>query len=164
MRYPPKHGFPRFHQVNLPDAVNIFYRSPANAEVCPLKQKILKMSKEDLIVSDKNDDGIDRAGFIKCMAWAGTGILWMMNGGIMKSFGMSQMIDKATGGLKKGLIIPPSDFSFVQISDSHIGFNKPANPDVLGTLQAAVSKINGMPRSAFFRFTYRRSFASGPGR
>src|SRR6201994_2689681 len=106
--------------------------------------------KEDLIVSDRNDDGIDRAGFIKCMAWAGTGILWMMNGGIMKSFGMSQMIDKATGGLKKGLIIPPSDFSFVQISDSHIGFNKAANPDVLGTLQATVSKINNMPQAPSF--------------
>jgi Icc protein len=106
--------------------------------------------KEDLIVADKNDDGIDRAGFIKCMAWAGTGILWMMNGGIMKSFGMSQMIDRTTGGLKKGLIIPPSDFSFVQISDSHIGFNKPANPDVIGTLQAAVSKINGMPQAPSF--------------
>src|ERR1700675_250035 len=103
------------------------------------------MSKEDLIVSDKNGDGIDRAGFIKCMAWAGTGILWMMNGGIMKSFGMSQMIDKSTGGLKKGLIIPKSDFSFVQISDSHIGFNKAANTDVVGTLQAAIAKINAMP-------------------
>src|ERR1700676_1558073 len=102
------------------------------------------MSKENLIISDKNDDGIDRAGFIKCMAWAGTGILWMMSGGVLKSYGMSQMIDKATGGLKNGLIIPKSDFSFVQISDSHIGFNKPANPDVLGTLQAAISKINSM--------------------
>ena len=63
---------------------------------------------------------------------------------------MSQMIDKATGDLKKGLIIPPSDFSFVQISDSHIGFNKPANPDVVGTLQAAVAKINAMPKAPSF--------------
>ena len=108
------------------------------------------MAKEDLIINDKNDDGIDRAGFIKCMAWAGTGILWMMNGGVMKSFGMSQMIDKTTGGLKKGLVIPASDFSFVQISDSHIGFNKPANPDVTGTLQATVAKINAMPTSPSF--------------
>jgi 3',5'-cyclic-AMP phosphodiesterase len=108
------------------------------------------MKDGEKIVNDHNDDGIDRAGFIKCMAWAGTGILWMMNGGVMKSFGMSQMIDKATGGLKKGLIIPPADFSFVQISDSHIGFNKQANPDVIGTLQAAVSKINGMPQAPAF--------------
>ncbi|HEY8735008.1 MAG TPA: metallophosphoesterase, partial [Puia sp.] len=108
------------------------------------------MADENVIISDKNDDGIDRAGFIKCMAWAGTGILWMMSGGVLKSYGMSQMIDKATGGIKKGLVIPPSDFSFVQISDSHIGFNKPANPDVVGTLQAAVAKINAMPTPPSF--------------
>ncbi len=97
-----------------------------------------------------NDDGIDRAGFIKCMAWAGTGVLWMMSGGIMKSFGMSQLIDKRTGGIKKGIVLPEGDFSFVQISDSHIGFNKPANPDVVGTLQAAIAKINAMPISPSF--------------
>jgi len=84
------------------------------------------------------------------MAWAGTGVLWMMTGGIMRSYGMSQLIDKTTGGLKKGLIIPSSDFSFVQISDSHIGFNKAANPDVIGTLQAAIDKINAMPSAPAF--------------
>ncbi|HMI63268.1 MAG TPA: metallophosphoesterase [Puia sp.] len=97
-----------------------------------------------------SEDTIDRAGFIKCMAWAGTGVLWMMSGGIMKSFGMSQMIDKTTGGLKKGLILPKADFSFAQISDSHIGFNKAANPDVTGTLQAAIAKINAMPLAPSF--------------
>jgi Icc protein len=103
------------------------------------------MENEKHIQNGENNDGIDRAGFLKCMAWAGTGVLWMMSGGVMKSFGMSQMIDRTTGGLKKGLIIPKSDFSFVQISDSHIGFNKAANTDVLGTLQAAIAKINAMP-------------------
>jgi Icc protein len=103
------------------------------------------MENEKHIQNDENNDGIDRAGFLKCMAWAGTGVLWMMSGGVMKSFGMSQMIDRTTGGLKKGLIIPKADFSFVQISDSHIGFNKAANTDVLGTLQAAIAKINAMP-------------------
>jgi 3',5'-cyclic AMP phosphodiesterase CpdA len=99
---------------------------------------------------DLNSDGIDRRGFLECMAWAGTGVLWMMSGGILKSYGMSQMIDKTTGGLKKGLVVPKSDFSFVQISDSHIGFNKAANPDVIGTLQATISKINGMPSAPSF--------------
>ena len=103
------------------------------------------MENEKHIQKDENNDGIDRAGFLKCMAWAGTGVLWMMSGGVMKSFGMSHMIDTSTGSLKKGLIIPKSDFSFVQISDSHIGFNKAANPDVVGTLQAAIAKINAMP-------------------
>jgi len=100
--------------------------------------------------NDLNGDGIDRRGFLECMAWAGTGVLWMMTGGVLKSHGMSQMIDRATGGLKNGLIIPKSDFSFVQISDSHIGFNKAANPDVVGTLQATIAKINAMPLSSSF--------------
>ncbi|WP_121809881.1 metallophosphoesterase family protein [Mucilaginibacter kameinonensis] len=97
--------------------------------------------------SDHNtgNDGIDRRGFLECMAWAGTGVLWMMTGGVLKSYGMSQMIDRVTGGLKKGLIVPKSDFSFVQISDSHIGFNKAANPDVVSTLNATIAKINNMP-------------------
>ena len=100
--------------------------------------------------STANNDGVDRRGFLECMAWAGTGVLWMMTGGIMKSYGMSQLIDRTTGGLKKGLVIPSSDFSFVQISDSHIGFNKAANPDVIGTLQAAIDKINTMPSAPAF--------------
>jgi hypothetical protein len=45
------------------------------------------------------------------------------------------------------------DFSFVQISDSHIGFNKPANPDVTATLQTAINKINAMPQSRISSFT-----------
>jgi len=103
-----------------------------------------------LINHDHNNDGIDRRGFLKCMAWAGTGVLWMMAGGVMKSYGMSQLIDKTTGGLKEGLVIPKADFSFVQVSDSHIGFNKAANPDVTGTLQAAITKINAMPVAPSF--------------
>jgi 3',5'-cyclic-AMP phosphodiesterase len=99
---------------------------------------------------DQNHDGVDRKGFLKCMAWAGTGVLWMMSGGILKSYGLSQMIDQSTGGIRKGLVIPNSDFSFVQISDSHIGFNKPANTDVIGTLQAAISKINAMSSAPSF--------------
>jgi 3',5'-cyclic-AMP phosphodiesterase len=102
------------------------------------------------LTPEANDDGINRRGFLECMAWAGTGVLWMMSGGILKSYGMSQMIDKASGRLKDGLILPKSDFSFVQISDSHIGFNKAANPDVIGTLQAAIDKINNMPSAPSF--------------
>lgn len=102
------------------------------------------------IEKDENNDGIDRAGFLKCMAWAGTGVLWMMSGGIMKSYGMSQLIDKATGNLKNGIIIPKADFSFVQVSDSHIGFAKAANSNVVGTLQATIDKINAMPNQPSF--------------
>jgi 3',5'-cyclic-AMP phosphodiesterase len=108
------------------------------------------MDKKNRIEIDRNPDGIDRAGFLKCMAWAGTGVLWMMSGGIMKSFGMSQMVDTTTGSLKNGLILPKSDFTFAQISDSHIGFSKPANTDVVGTLQATIDKINAMSSAPSF--------------
>ena len=72
----------------------------------------MEKEKTKLISAIESEDNIDRAGFIKCMAWAGTGVLWMMSGGIMKSFGMSQLIDKNTGGLNPGVRIPAADFSF----------------------------------------------------
>jgi len=89
------------------------------------------------IIHDHNDDGINRRGFLECMAWAGTGVIWTVRGGIASS--------RAFGapGAKAG-------FTFVQISDSHIGFNKPANPDVVSTLQATVDKINALPQSPDF--------------
>jgi Icc protein len=40
---------------------------------------------KDEILHDHNNDGIDRRGFLKCMAWAGTGALCVMEGGILKS-------------------------------------------------------------------------------
>jgi Icc protein len=88
-------------------------------------------------------DGIDRRNFLSCMAWAGTGLLWTMAGGVPTS-----KLFAATAGAPKG---HPgnghegSGFSFVQISDSHIGFNKAANQDVAGTLQLALDKINALP-------------------
>jgi 3',5'-cyclic AMP phosphodiesterase CpdA len=88
------------------------------------------------LLNDHNHDGIDRRGFLKCMAWAGTGALWVMQGGVLKSFALSGM--PALGSKAAG------ELSFVQISDSHMGFNKAANPDVVGTLKAAVDKINGL--------------------
>jgi 3',5'-cyclic AMP phosphodiesterase CpdA len=92
------------------------------------------MNNNDYILHNHNPDGIDRRGFLKCMAWAGTGVLWTMSGGLLTS-----KLLGATGPLVGG------DFSFVQISDSHIGFNKDANKDVIGTLQKAIAKINALP-------------------
>src|SRR6202035_2108924 len=84
------------------------------------------------IETNNNDDGIDRRGFLKCMAWAGTGVVYTMAGGMP----LSRML-----GTARAADAPAADFSFVQISDSHIGFNKEANPDVVGTLKQAVAKI-----------------------
>src|SRR3989441_384965 len=101
--------------------------------------------KQDLIdqtLQNLNNDGVDRRGFLKCMAWAGTGLVWTMSGGIPMSRAFAKTADQSAG---KG-----RDFSFVQISDSHIGFNKPANPDVTATLQTAINKINAMSHKPDF--------------
>jgi len=78
---------------------------------------------DDAVLSSHNPDGIDRRGFLKCMAWAGTGALCVLEGGVLKSYG----IDNASGIQKAA----KGELSFVQISDSHMGFNKPANSDVI---------------------------------
>src|SRR6202167_4441073 len=95
--------------------------------------------KHDLIdqkLQDLNNDGIDRRGFLKCMAWAGTGLVWTMSGGIPSSRAVAKAADRSGGN--------GGDFVCVQITHSHIGFNKPANPDVTATLQTAINKINAM--------------------
>jgi len=84
---------------------------------------------------------IDRRGFLGCMAWAGTGMLYTLSSGVVRA----DALDAANGS-------PSSGFSFVQISDSHIGFKKEANNDVIGTLQAAMDKINGLERQPEFIF------------
>ena len=97
----------------------------------------MKKAKDE-ILHDHNHDGIDRRGFLKCMAWAGTGALCVMQGGVLKSYSLSNRAELAAK-------TSAGELSFAQISDSHMGFNKPANPDVAATLQAAVDKISALP-------------------
>jgi 3',5'-cyclic AMP phosphodiesterase CpdA len=73
------------------------------------------------------------------MAWVGTGVAWAVSGGVLSSRLLGQDSKKEAG-----------DFTFVQLSDSHIGFNRPANPDVKATLKRAVEKINAMPQPPAF--------------
>jgi len=80
-----------------------------------------------------NNTKIDRRGFLECMQWAGGGVLWSLAAGVP----VSRMLEAAPQTASPG-------FTFVQISDSHIGFNRPANPDVNGTLQVAVDQINSL--------------------
>ncbi len=103
----------------------------------------------DYINHDHNHDGIDRRGFLKCMAWVGTGVLFTMTGGILRSETITQ-ITAGAGALKGALAQPKGALSFVQISDSHIGFSKEANKDVVGTLQAAIERINALPTPPAF--------------
>src|SRR5579871_4454876 len=98
---------------------------------------------KDEILHDHNHDGIDRRGFLKCMAWAGTGAFCVMQGGVLKSYSLSGLAGRSAKEMK-------GELSFVQISDSHMGFNKPANTDVVGTLKAAIDKINALPAQPSF--------------
>ncbi|MBV9863104.1 MAG: metallophosphoesterase [Alphaproteobacteria bacterium] len=77
-----------------------------------------------------------RRGLFKCMAWAGSGILWSVAGGVPRGFGL--------GG--EALAAPADAFTFVQISDSHIGFKAEANPDPNATLQLALERIARLPK------------------
>jgi 3',5'-cyclic-AMP phosphodiesterase len=102
------------------------------------ESKAVPIASEDRILHDHNHDGIDRRGFLKCMAWAGTGAFCVIKGGVLTSYSLG-----AFPGFHKHA--EPGELSFVQISDSHMGFDKAANPDVVGTLKAAVDKINALP-------------------
>ena len=78
------------------------------------------------------------------MAWVGTGAVWTLSSGVLKGSPLGQsprgpMMSHADGALR-----------FVQISDSHIGFDKPANTDVTATLRAAIAKIKAAPEPPSF--------------
>jgi Icc protein len=90
---------------------------------------------------ETTNDGIDRRNFLKCMAWAGTGLVWTVTGGVPAS----RLFAAAAGADAHKKHNEAASFSFVQISDSHIGFNKAANQDVTGTLKLAIDKINQLP-------------------
>ena len=81
------------------------------------------------------EDGISRRKVLECMTWVGTGVLWTVSAGVPHSLGL---IDQAAAQEARGL-------TFLQISDSHVGFDKPANPNARGTLEEAVGRINAMP-------------------
>jgi 3',5'-cyclic-AMP phosphodiesterase len=100
------------------------------------RQERIRMS--DVINENLNPDGVDRRGFLKCMAWAGTGTICLLQGGVLKSLALDNAAALGRSASK-------SDLVFAQISDSHIGFDKAANPDVVATLKVAIDKINALP-------------------
>jgi 3',5'-cyclic AMP phosphodiesterase CpdA len=101
------------------------------------------MNNHDLILHNQGRDGIDRRGFLRCMGWAGTAVVCSISGGILTSRALGDVI--ANPGSIAG-----AQLNFVQVSDSHIGFNKPANTDVVATFQEAINRINGMSSAPEF--------------
>src|SRR3954462_3473861 len=80
-------------------------------------------------------DGPSRRRVLECMTWAGTGVLWTVAGGVPRSLGLvNEAMAAGAGGP-----------TFLQISDSHMGFDKPANPNTKGTLEDAMAKIKTLP-------------------
>jgi 3',5'-cyclic AMP phosphodiesterase CpdA len=98
---------------------------------------------------------LTRRHALGCLAWAGTGLLWTLSGGVPRSLGLI--------GEARADQLPAGAFTFVQVSDSHIGFNKEANPDVVGTLRRAMGDVNKLdPRPAFAIHTGDVSHLSKP--
>jgi plastocyanin len=89
-------------------------------------------------IGELSEDGVDRRGFLRCMAWAGTAAVWGLSGGVPKSFALNRLTS-LTDAERKSIF-------FAQISDSHIGFAKEANKDVTATLQSAVARLNELPQ------------------
>jgi 3',5'-cyclic AMP phosphodiesterase CpdA len=92
------------------------------------------------MTSHHDGDGPNRRKVLECMTWAGTGLLWTVSGGVPRSLGL---VDQAMAAEAPG-------FSFMQISDSHMGFDKPANPNTKGTLEEAIGRIKALPQRPSF--------------
>jgi hypothetical protein len=75
---------------------------------------------------DNHEDDVSRRHALECMLWAATGVLWTVSGGVPKSFNLLGQAEAAPAA---------TSFASLQISDSHVGFDKAANPNALGTLQ-----------------------------
>jgi 3',5'-cyclic AMP phosphodiesterase CpdA len=106
------------------------------------------MSKSD------RDDGLSRRKVLECMTWVGTGVLWTISGGVPHSVGL---IEEASAAEAKGL-------TFVQISDSHIGFDfKTPYPNAVSTLTECIAKVKALPtKPAFMIHTGDISHLSKP--
>ncbi|MDG0026294.1 metallophosphoesterase [Trinickia sp. Y13] len=98
------------------------------------------MDRED----ERSEHGsTDRRRFLKCMAWAGAGTLWTMHAGVLQARMLGTQAQDGAG--VAGDALKDATFSFVQVSDSHIGFTKAPNPDVTGTFKAALARIDAQP-------------------
>ena len=84
---------------------------------------------------------VDRGKFLECMAWCGTGVVYALTG--------AGMVGRALADVDSDPM-PADAPTFVQISDTHVGFNGDANHDVLRTFQTAIDRINALPRKPDF--------------
>jgi len=96
-------------------------------------------------IKTQTRDGVDRRGMLKCMGWAGTGALFTLSGGLASSVALDTALAQ---GINAKTAIKP--LSFVQISDTHVGFSKAANPDPIATLRETIAQIKSLPQQPDF--------------
>jgi len=101
---------------------------------------------EVCVTHSTDEKELDRRHFLRCMAWVGTGALWTMSGGVLKGSPLGQINHTSTQSSASS----NSGLRFVQISDSHIGFDKAANSDVTATLREAIARIKAAPEQPSF--------------
>jgi len=89
-------------------------------------------------INDRGE-GLSRRNVLRCMTWGGTAVVWTVAGGVPRSLGLVGETNAEEAG-----------FTFVQISDSHVGFKRPVNPNVIGTLEEAINKIKALPERPSF--------------
>lgn len=99
------------------------------------------MGKDRKMTSNRNL--LDRRAALQCLGWAGTGALFALSGGVASA----RMLDSAIGTATPGRPGGAKPFTFVQISDTHVGFSKPANPDPVLTLRETIAKIKALPQA-----------------
>ncbi len=82
---------------------------------------------------------VTRGKFLECMAWCGTGVVYTLTAAGLTGRALADPAPLAASG-----------GSFVQMSDTHVGFMGAANTDVLATFQSAIDKINALPQRPDF--------------
>src|SRR5262249_27014868 len=113
-------------------------------------------SRGEVVDEGGAERGVGRRGFLQCMAWAGTGLVWTATSGILSSRQIGTAAAAEPGG--------GSSFTFAQISDTHVGFNGAANKDAMGTLSQAVARIKALdPAPAFLIHTGDLTHGQKPG-
>src|SRR4051794_25596095 len=85
----------------------------------------------------------DRRAALRCLAaWSGAAVVWSVAGGVPRALGVTNA--------GKPVSAPKNAFTFVQISDTHVGFHKDANPDIVGGVRRAIGEINALPQAPAF--------------
>ena len=92
--------------------------------------------------SNRSRSAMTRRQALACLAqWSGAAVVWTVSGGVPRALGATGSNTRPAG---------TSDLTFVQISDTHIGFRKDANPDVVASLRSAIADIHALPQTPAF--------------